>query len=189
MYNGVARFAQKNWGWILALGFLQVMLGFIALTFVGLTTLISVVYLGALFMVSGFAEVWVGIQRRQDGQWGAHLFFGILYIVGGALIMWNPVGNAVFLTALIAMILLVSGLVGIVGNITERGSYWLWFAFLGVVSVFLGLSILRTPLESSIWLIGTFVGVDMLLKGFTLMNIAWAARRSTGLNQATPKLA
>ena len=177
MYYGISRAVQKNWGWILALGFLQVVLGFIALTFVGLTTLVSVVYLGALFLVSGGAELVVGFQKRKDGHLGAHLFFGVLYIVGGALIMWNPVGNALFLTIMLAMMLLISGIVSVIGSIMERGPQWAWFAFLGAVSVFLGFSILQTPLESSIWLIGTFVGVDMLFKGFTLLNLAWAARK------------
>ena len=177
MYYGISRAVQKNSGLILNLGILQVILGFVALTFVGLTTLVSVVYLGAVFLVAGGAELFVGIQKRKDGHLGAHLFFGVLYIVGGALIMWNPVGNAVFLTVLIAMMLLISGIVGLIGSVIERGPSWLWYACLGAISIFLGVSVLQTPLESSLWLIGTFVGVDMLLKGFTLVNLAWAARR------------
>lgn len=185
MYYGISRAAQKNSGLIMSLGFLQVILGFIALTFVGLTTWIAVVYLGALFLVSGGAELVVGFQKRKDGHLAAHLFFGVLYMIAGAMIMWNPGENAVFLTTLIAMLLLISGTVGLVGSALERGPSWAWFAFLGAVSIFLGFSILQTPLESSLWLIGTFVGVDMLFKGFTLINLAWAARRSPHSKRAT----
>lgn len=177
MYYGISRSIQKNSGTLLFLGILQVILGFIALTFVGLTTLISVVYLGALFFVGGVVEAYVGIQKRKDGHMAAHLIFGILYAVCGVLILMDPMGNAVFLTILMAILFLVSGLVSVIGSVIERGPQWLWFTFVGLVSVVLGVMILKTPIESSLWLIGTFVGVDMLMKGFTLINLGFIGRK------------
>ncbi len=178
MYYGISRAIQKNSGSLIFLGVLQLILGFIALTFVGLTTLVSVVYLGALFVVGGVVEAYVGIQKRQDGHMAAHLIFGVLYAVCGVLITLDPMGNAVFLTMMIAVLFLVSGLVGLVGSLIERGPHWLWFTFLGLVTIVLAVCILRTPLESSIWLIGTFVGIQMLMKGITFINLGLIGRKA-----------
>lgn len=185
MYYGISRSIQKNSGSLLFLGVLQVVLGFIALTFVGLTTFLSVIYLGVLFFIGGLVEAFVGIQKRKDGHMASHLIFGILYAVCGLLIAMDPVGNAVFLTILMAVLFLVSGLVSLIGSVIERGPHWLWFAFVGLVSVILAVSILKTPVESSLWLIGTFVGIDMLLKGFTLMNLGFLGRKKARSAQAT----
>lgn len=153
------------------IGVLQLFLGFIALTFVGVTSLVSVVYLGALLALGGISEVAFGLRHPQNGGLWIHVFFGTLSTVCGLLIFLNPLANLVVLTMLIAVYFITSGLVTVVGSLIERFNEWFWFLFHGIISVIAGVFILSGPIESSVWSIGVFVGIQMISKGIAWISI------------------
>jgi uncharacterized membrane protein HdeD (DUF308 family) len=166
---------ENKWGWLLGTGILMVALGVLAILFVGVTSVLSVIYLGAFFMIAGIAEVIYGIRTREHSDMWYHIFFGALFAVAGYFIFTNPIANLFFLTLLIAMVLLVSGAVYLVGALVERFHNWGWFALNGVVAIAASYLIFRNPYASSFWLIGVLVGCEMLLRG-----MAWISLGLTG---------
>ena len=74
---------RAKWGWIVALGVIYSVAGFIALGSVLTATVASVFIVGIMMLIAGVAEV---INAFQVKTWGKFLFWvllGVLYIVAG----------------------------------------------------------------------------------------------------------
>lgn len=173
----LAQNINKKSGWVVALGILQIIFGALALSFVGLVSMVSVIYLGVAFMVCGISEFIYGIKNRAHGDMWFHLLWGSLATVCGYIIVNNPAENLVVLTVLIAVLFLAGGIVELVGSVTERFANWGWFALNGMVGIFAGYVILRNPVINSLWLIGTLVGIQMLFRGFAWLSLGMTGRR------------
>src|SRR5205823_929025 len=105
-----------------------------------------------------------------------HLLTGVLYLIAGVLMLEHPVEAAAGLTLLIAANLLIGGLVRIVLAIAERFDGRGWVLFSGVISVLLGAGIWRQWPLSGLWVIGLFVGIEMLCNGVSWVMLGLAAR-------------
>jgi uncharacterized membrane protein HdeD (DUF308 family) len=95
------------------------------------------------------------------------LLMGVLYVVLGLLFVRQPVQAAEALTLLLACALMASGAFRIVGSLMHRFPQWGWVLLGGVLNLALGILIwLQWPF-SGFWVIGLFVGIDMLFSGWT----------------------
>lgn len=168
---------DHKWFWVAALGAFKVGLGLFALCFVGFTSLLSVIYLGALFMVSGVAEVLYAILHRRDGDLIYHASFGVLSALAGYLMFINPIENLFFMTLVIAFLLMLSGVISLLASFFERFPRWGWFALNGLIAVAASALILRDPLHATTWLLGTLVGVEMIFSGLAWMSLGLHGRR------------
>ena len=175
---------QRNWGWFLALGIVQIVLGTIALGESFLMTVFSVIMLGWLLIIGGVTSIFHAFVERQWGGFIIDLLTGLLYAVVGFMMISNPAETAVTLTLVISMFLLVSGafriVEGLVGSLPHRG----WVLFNGVITLLLGIMIWRQWPLSGLWVIGLFVGIEMLLYGWSLVMLALAAKRMSGTTAA-----
>jgi uncharacterized membrane protein HdeD (DUF308 family) len=107
------RLAAK-WGWFVALGVVTVIAGGFALGDTVLVTLISVIVIGAALLIAGIFQI---VHAFANKEWGAFLLpllGGALYIVGGLLIVDEPVNGSVVITVLLTVVLAVSGVLRIV---------------------------------------------------------------------------
>jgi uncharacterized membrane protein HdeD (DUF308 family) len=110
------------------------------------------------------------------------LLTGILYVVVGFMIVANPGAAAITLTLLIALFLIFTGIFRIVVALMTRFPHWGWLALHGLVNLLLGIAIWRQWPLSGLWVIGLFVGIDMVFNGWSLVMLGLTARR---LPQAT----
>ncbi|AHI05116.1 hypothetical protein BDW_03040 [Bdellovibrio bacteriovorus W] len=159
------------------LGAAYLILGIIALMFAGATTLASVLVLAAVFLVAGVVEIVYAIQGRKEGALWPHLGLGALALVCSFLIFRNPIENTMGLTLIISFLLIAAGLTRVIGSSVERPVGWGWLATSGVISIILGGMILFTFPASAIWTIGTFVGVDLIATGATLIGLGTSIKR------------
>jgi uncharacterized membrane protein HdeD (DUF308 family) len=174
---------RRNWGWFLALGILLVVLGAIALGASVAMTLASVLLFGWLLIIGGALEAIHAFWRERG--WGGvfiDLLTGILYVVVGFMIVANPGAAAITLTLLIALFLMFTGIFRIVVALMTRFPHWGWLALHGLVNLLLGIAIWRQWPLSGLWVIGLFVGIDMVFNGWSLVMLGLTARR---LPQAT----
>lgn len=169
---------RKNWGWFLMLGVVLVALGTIALGASVVTTLAGVFFFGWLLIVGGVLEAAHAFWREKG--WGGFfidLLIGLLHVVVGFLLVANPAASALALTLLIAFFLMFGGLFRIAVALAVRFHNWVWLLLHGVVNLLLGLLIwCQWPL-SGLWVIGLFIGIDLLLHGWSLLMLGLAARR------------
>jgi uncharacterized membrane protein HdeD (DUF308 family) len=163
---------KANWGWFLALGVLLILTGLVAVGMTFLTTVVTVVTLGAFALIASGAEIASAIwSRRWEGTM-LHLLTGVLYGVFGFLLVTRPLLAAEVLTLVLALLLLTNGLFRIGFAATVRFHHWGWSALSGLLSVLLGVLIWQEWPESGLWVIGLFVGIDLLMTGWTWVILA-----------------
>jgi uncharacterized membrane protein HdeD (DUF308 family) len=167
---------QKNWGWFLALGIALIVLGTVAVGSAALMTIVSVLFFGWLLIVGGALQAGHAFWRKAWGGFFIDLLGGILYVVVGFMVVANPAASAVALTLLISMLLIVGGIFRLVTCIAVRVHHWPWLALHGVVTLALGIMIWRQWPVSGLWVIGLFIGIDMLFNGWSLVMLGLSAK-------------
>jgi uncharacterized membrane protein HdeD (DUF308 family) len=168
--------ATRNWRWVLASGIAFVVLGFVALAFSVLTTLASVFVLG---WILAFAGIFEAVHAFKIPRWSGFLFdllAAILYVVVGALMIVRPGAGALSLTLLIGAFFLVGGAFRVVTAGIVRPPNWGWLVVSGLVTLLLGLLIVSEWPASGLWVIGMFLGIDLVFSGTWLTMLALGLR-------------
>lgn len=168
---------QKRRGWYLALGVLLVVLGTIALGSSVVMTQAAMVVAGWLLIFGGVMEVTHACASRGWGGFFLDLLTGLLYVAVGFMVVANPGATAVALTLVIAMFLVFGGLFRVVTALVVPFQNRGWLLLHGAVDLLLGIAIWRQWPLSGLWVIGLFVGIDMLLNGWTLIMLSLAIKR------------
>jgi uncharacterized membrane protein HdeD (DUF308 family) len=168
---------RHNWGWFLVLGVALVILGTVALGWSVFVTLASILFFGWLLIFAGALETIQAFWQRKWGGFFLHLLGGILSVVVGIIIVANPGAGALVLTLVMAVFFMVAGLFRIITALVTRFPHWGWLLFSGLITLGLGLLIWRQWPLSGLWVIGTFIGIDMIITGWTWIMLSLAGRR------------
>jgi uncharacterized membrane protein HdeD (DUF308 family) len=169
---------RKNWGWFLTLGIAMVILGMIALGATVATSIVSALLFGWLLIVGGILESLHSFWRERG--WSGFfidLLTGILYIVVGFMIVANPGVALATATLLIAFFLMFGGLFRILVSLTHRFPHWGWLFLHGLINLLLGVAIWRRWPWDGFWVIGLFIGIDLVFNGWTLVMLGFSAKR------------
>ena len=167
---------HHRWGWYLALGIALVVLGVIALFLVPAATLATVLVLGWLLVISGIIECVHAFRMRRWGGVFLHLVGGILGVVVGLLVAIHPVAGALAWTLLFASFFTVMGIFRIVAAVRLKFPLWGWAVFDGAVTTLLGLILWVSWPWSGLWFLGVALGVSLILRGWSYVMLAIAAR-------------
>lgn len=168
---------RKQWGWFLGLGILLIVLGTIALGSSVAMTSASMIFLGFLMLTGGVMEALHAFTSKSWGGFFINLISGILSVVVGFMVVANPEITAVTLTLLIALFLIFSGIFRIATALLVRFPNWSWILLHGGINLLLGVSIYKEWPLSGLWIIGLFIGVDMIFNGWSLVMLGLAARK------------
>ena len=168
---------RRNANWFLALGIILIILGTIAFGRSIFVTLASMVFLGWILIIGGVVEAGQAFWQRQWGGFFLHLLGGVLYAIVGFMIVANPQTGAMALTLLIALFFLISGSFRIIGSLTMRFPEWRWILLNGIVTFLLGLLIWKKWPSSALWVIGLFIGIDLILTGWSWVMLSLTAKR------------
>jgi uncharacterized membrane protein HdeD (DUF308 family) len=167
---------QKNWGWLLALGIISIILGILALGSSVFFTMASMIFFGWLLLIMGILELVYSFGQRHWGGFFLHLLNGILAGVAGVIMIGNPAASALFLTLMMAMFFMVVGLFRIISTFYMRFPSWEWRLFNGIISLLLGILLWAHWPVSGLWAIGMFIGVELIFSGWSSVMLALAAR-------------
>jgi uncharacterized membrane protein HdeD (DUF308 family) len=169
---------RAKWGWIVALGVIYVIVGIIALGSIVAATAASVLVVGIMMVIAGAVEV---VNAFQIKTWGKFLFWlalGILYIIAGFVAFENPLLTAAVLTLLLGAALVASGIMRIILAFSmQQGTPWIWVVLSGIVTLLVGLIILAHWPVSSLFVLGIFLGVDLVFAGASWIGIGLAFRK------------
>jgi uncharacterized membrane protein HdeD (DUF308 family) len=135
-------------------------------------TIVSVMFLGWLLLFAGLFEIVHGFARRAWGGFFINLMGGLLYGVTGFLMVSHPGIAAITLTFMIAMLLIVAGTFRIFVAFSTPIHHRTWLILNGVISLFLGFCIMSSWPVSGSWVIGLFIGIDMIFDGWTEVMLA-----------------
>src|ERR1700759_2383217 len=169
---------RAKWGWILALGIVYVIAGFVALGSVVMATVASVLIVGVMMIVAGIAEIINAFQCKGWGRFLVWVLLGALYIVAGFITFENPLFAAAILTLLLGASLVASGIMRIILVFSmKRDQPWIWVLLSSIVTLLLGLSILAHWPVSSVYILGIFLGIDLVMAGASWIGLAFALHR------------
>jgi len=168
---------NRNWGWILGLGILFLFLGLIGLGMVVGLTEVSMYFFSALLFVAGITHV-VDVSKHRDWQGIlGHALIAVLYISGGAVVLYDPFLASTIITALLAAVLIIIGLTRISMAVALKNSRgWGWLLLAGISAIILGVLILAQWPISGLWVIGMFIAIEMIITGWTYIFIALSLR-------------
>lgn len=169
---------RKNWGWFFVLGLLLIALGGLVINQAVAATLFSMFFFGFLVIGAGLVQIVQAFLARQWSGLFLSLLLGILYCVTGALCILRPAEAAINITLLIAGFCFVSGLFKIIASLMMRFEHWGWVLFNGLITFVLGLMIYQQWPLAGLWIIGLFVGIDMILSGWSWLLLSLTARKS-----------
>lgn len=171
------------WAWFLALGVGLAVLGMFAIGWscIVTVTVAAVWLIGFLMLASGISEI---VNSFWAGRWSGmlmHLLIGILYVVVGFLIIDQPAEAAINITLVIAVFLIISGIFRMVFAVSERFTGWGWVLLNGAVTLMMGMLIYKQWPASGLWVIGLFIGIDLIFNGWSWIMLAITVRRAPAI--------
>jgi uncharacterized membrane protein HdeD (DUF308 family) len=168
---------RRNWGWFLILGIALILLGLVALSAAFVATIATVLVLGWILVIDGAFQAAMAFWSRRWSGFFLHVLAAVMTLIVGFLMLSKPVAAGLALTLLLAAYFLVSGFFRIVASLMMQFPSWGWVLLSGVVNVVLGALIWSEWPESGLWVIGLFVGIDLLFHGWSYVVFALAVRR------------
>src|SRR5271165_3995764 len=157
---------RAKWGWIVALGVVYLVAGFIALGSVVSATAAAVWVVGIMMIIAGVTEVINAFQVKTWGRFIFWLLLGVLYIIAGFVAFENTLLTAVWLTLILGAALVASGIMRVFLGFNMRGgSPWVWVVISGLITLLLGIVILAHWPYSGLYALGIILGVDLVFAG------------------------
>lgn len=167
---------RGEWGWFAILGISLVVLGCLALGSLAIASLATAVFIGTLLLVGGMAEVVGAFWCRAWSGFFFHLLAGLLSAVVGLMFLTAPIDALLALTLLLAAMLLVGGVFNTVAAVTYRFSGWGLLLARGVIDVILGVMIWAAWPVAALWVIGLFVGINLIFRGVNWLGLGLSLR-------------
>ena len=172
---------SKNWCLFLLWGIALTVLGIFAIGAATFTTMLTVIFLGVLILLSGIVILVDAFTfwRRKWSSFLAHLLLGALYATVGLMLIAHrlKVHLVNFITRCFYVVIGVFRMgYSLAMRLLPR---WKWIFFNGIISLLLGFLILANWPQSSLVIIGLFVGIDLLFCGIAYVMMGLAARSMT----------
>jgi uncharacterized membrane protein HdeD (DUF308 family) len=168
---------RHNWGWLVALGIVWIIVGALAIAAAGLATLTTVMVFGWVLVFAGIVRGIHAFTLRVREGFFLDLLLGILQLVVGLLIIAMPLASVASLTLLLAAYFCVAGLYclgfGFSTRLPGRG----WIVLNGLIALALGILIFLQWPSSSVWVIGTSIGIDLVFEGWAMVALGLAIHR------------
>ena len=178
---------KSQMGWSVFLGVLIVMLGVLSLAYPLVTGVATVLTLGVILLTVAIVELVLALRFKSASDFFLKLFSAIIYGITGFLLVAYPVRGVAGLTLFLGSMLLVQGVIlAVLGFKTQKGIRG-WFLFDAAITVLLSLLILAHWPSSSVWAIGTLVGVAVIMRGATRVATSLAVRRTVGVIEEEEK--
>lgn len=132
----------------------------------------------AVLTLTGVVQVFQSLRSTAGAQRLVSILLGLVVAGLGILVWFNPEVGSGFLMALLMIFFAVNGMWKIATALRFRGaSGWVWLLLSGLLSLaFVLLFWSQWPVAGA-WVIGVFIGIDLLLSGIAMIALAVSARR------------
>jgi len=170
------KMAGLSSGTFLFLGIAMVVLGIIAIFSAFAFTLGTVMVLGGLLVVAAIAEfIHAGTAAKQKHAFGWNIVSGVVYLITGLIMLFRPLLGALSLTLIIAGFLIISGVIRLINAYRHRADHnWGWLVVSGIIDIALGILIAAHWPATALWVIGLFVGIELIIYGASWLALAAA---------------
>ena len=177
--NSMTGDIRKATAWSIVLSVLIIAAGVLAILSPAIAGVAVTVLVGWLLIVSGLLHLAYAWQAGRAGAVVWEILVGILYGGIGFFLLARPVAGLESLTLALAIYLVLEGVLEFMLAFQLRplpGSGWLLFD--GIVTMVLAAMIGTAWPISSVWAVGTLVGVSMFSSGITRLRLSVAVRQA-----------
>jgi uncharacterized membrane protein HdeD (DUF308 family) len=167
-----------RWGWLLVLGIVQIVAGTIAFAIPIVASFAAVAIFGAVLLVTATFQL---VHAFKIGAWPRSAWSGlsgVLYAIAGLLVIAFPLGGALTLAVLLAILFIADGALRVVFAMSVSAAVGRgWFVAAGCCNILVGVFLLIGWPYTALWITGLLLGVNLLITG--AMNIAFASKTRT----------
>ncbi|MGA2814029.1 MAG: DUF308 domain-containing protein [Candidatus Acidiferrum sp.] len=175
--HGTGFLVKKTSGWLIAIGVLFIILGMFAIAEPFAAGLAVGFLVGWLLIMGGVAHLVAAFAGGGVWRVIVQLLIGIAYVAGGVYFLTHPLLTLGTLTLLLAGIILVEAVFEIVLYFRHRETHASgWLLINALITLFVGGLVWFHWPSSSVWAIGTLVGVNLLMTGISRVMLGMAAR-------------
>jgi uncharacterized membrane protein HdeD (DUF308 family) len=166
-----------RWGWLLALGIVQIVAGSIAIAVPVVASIAAVGIFGAVLLVTAALQLIHAFKVRAWPRSAWSGLGGVLYAIAGLLVVMYPLGGALTLAVLIAILFIADGTLRMVFGMTVRPvAGWGWLVAAGLCSIVVGVILLLGWPATALWATGLLLGVNLIFTGVMNATLALASR-------------
>jgi uncharacterized membrane protein HdeD (DUF308 family) len=169
----------KSTGWSIALSVLLILAGIFAILIPPLSGFAVTLIFGWSMILSGITHFIFAFKTHTTGGVLWELLVGAVYLFTGVYLILHPLSALIALTLILAIYLFFEGIVETILSFQLRprhGANWLLVD--GIVTLILAIMIWRSWPASTVWVIGTLVGISMIFSGFSRLMLSLAAKRT-----------
>ena len=171
---------EKFGSYTLAIGALLIVLGIVGIIFPTLMSLATGVFAASLLFIGGI--FWAIHTYRYNPTVVVDWFKPALLLIIGGLMLFYPLSSVAMIALLLAIYLLLDAMASFtLAQAIHPAKGWGWMAFNGVVSALLAILLLVGWPDTSLWLVGIFVGISLLFDGVVLVAIGRMLRKGEQL--------
>jgi heme/copper-type cytochrome/quinol oxidase subunit 1 len=144
------------------------------------TGFLFILFAFCLMMLMRWQLAYPGQGLPVIGKFGGVLWqvlLAIVYGIAGIYMLMNPLLGVLSVTLLLAVFLLAEGILEIALYFRiRRVRHGGWILFDGIVTLILGILIWAHWPSSSVWVIGTLVGISLMFSGISRFMLSLAVR-------------
>jgi uncharacterized membrane protein HdeD (DUF308 family) len=172
------------------MGVLTVILGLFLIAYPLVTAAVTTILLGWVLIIAAIAHFIFAFQSQSVGAFFLKILMGLAYGVVGVALAFFPFHGIAALTMFVGTLILVYGVFAAITAFQMRPTQgWGWFLFDAACSILLAVLILARWPSSSVWAIGTLVGVAVLMSGITRIMVGSKIRGIAGYVDRTVRRA
>ena len=164
-------------GALIGLGILFIALGMIGVAGQTLFSFVTINMLGAFLIVGGVLQFAHAMKSQGWKSVGIQILLAVLYIAAGLFTWLFPIPALEAITLWLAAIFFVTGFLRLISAFQHRHfGEWFWLILSSGISILMGLLIMNGYPETSLWLPGLLIAIELLLQGWSLLFMGLAAR-------------
>jgi len=176
--RGPGTLVKKATGWFIAIGVLFIVLGIFSIAEPFAAGLGVTLLVGWLLVIGAVAHFIAAFKGGGAKHVILQLLVGIVYLIGGLYFLTHTIMGVSTLTLLLSGVILAEGVLEILAYFRLRNMHAAsWLLINGVVTLLLGGLIWFHWPSSTVWAIGTLVGVNLLMTGISRLMLGLAARK------------
>ena len=172
--------ATKVPGTLIGMSILFIVLGMIGIAGQTLFSFVTINVLGAFLILGGAVQFTHAIKSTGWKSVGIQVVLAVLYVAAGIYTWVFPIPTLEAITLWLAAIFFVTGILRLISAFQHRHfREWFWLVLSSAISILMGVLIMNGYPESSLWLPGLLIAIELLLQGWSLLFLGLAARSLT----------
>ena len=174
--------AKQSAGWLVFFGIVEVVAGFLSIGSPFMAGIAVTIMVGVALLIAGGARVGAAFMADSFGAGALAVLWGLVIAATGFYIIIRPGIGLESLTLVVAMALFLAGILRTLTAFKLKPvNGWGWMLVSGILDLLFSMMIGWQFPASSLWVIGTLVGVSLLFGGFTTITLAGTARKAAGI--------